>query len=354
MNNYKRCKEIRESKNSMEDNYHIRPIEWQGYLLSRGGFKISDNIAGLPHYTQPEKDGGYYSDNTQPGAWLDVTWKNTPNKHYSSTNIARTKMQDDTLIEIRVTKAWLKYMIDNTETLEGGFYYSICVMHSFNAQPNHYLWLEEYSAMQLYYFAMKSWKLTLEEKGITQEEIAAWESGKGKNLPFVYDVCLDEAILNLVLPKVSNLLFEEDGRLVMSPPCHGWKDVLKGWKTFLTSPVKWGHFAIYPANWPDLLWLYQSHDFSCFNIKYRNTILENFGENEIGELINTISEVTESLIGNKFSHIKEKEIAILRKMQHAFGNMQIGTLDRQWKLKNLSLGSRKVARGYPKRVVKLL
>src|SRR5204863_55840 len=120
-------------------------------------------------------------------------------------------------------------------------------------------WLEKYSGYDLYRLARSSWATLFKDAENGRRQILEWERGKIISPPTeFYDRSLEWKLLELVLPKVTKLIYAGRGHYSFHPPSPGWEQKLMTYTTFIQDALSWGNFADFVPHDSDILFCVDS------------------------------------------------------------------------------------------------
>jgi hypothetical protein len=211
--------------------------------LTRGGFLIGE-IPGLPNYI------GLV--NCATGR-LKVTANAESSHRLPQTNLARTRLNNNLLVRKRVTQAWLTSLLDDIDNVEINRCGTYCIRG--NGGQNDLetaIWLDSYTAYDLYRLARVMWCGYLGEDG--EQRISNWEGGVGPSLPLgIFSDYVHRMLLEIVLPAICSLQTGNEAKPYVKPPSDGWIEKLKNWNTPISSPIRWGRFSEYISEIAGLL-----------------------------------------------------------------------------------------------------
>jgi len=139
-----------------------------------------------------------------------------------------------------VVRIWLSHLIDNRVD-------PLCAqvcnlqLEETKVQLNRQMWLQRYSALELYLLARDGWASAIVDSSPNpEEEIARWEMSEGGPIPFpLASPRIWHKLLELALPQIANLVFSTDGQALILPPKSNWRQVLDSCHDFVERPVRW-------------------------------------------------------------------------------------------------------------------
>lgn len=280
--------------------------------LIRGGFRVG-NCPGLPRYHAVHglHDAGV----------LRLAWEHVPNRRFSLTDLARERSVNDVGLRNAVAKAWLGWLVDNSDDLPEGFILKV----SFGETHVGSLidWLERYDCSKLYRLARNAWIPFLEHGADTNaNSLTMWERGEGGALPISNH--RDQVwcwLLYLVLPRVSSLVLDGNGLLAVTPPSSGWKTTLSDSNDHHSTAHSWDVFAVFSGGIENLLWYSNDMGMGMLSERYRDRIEREF----LPEELNKLKWICATLLWSRFQALmNEREVPFWRRTQKVLGDLEIG------------------------------
>ncbi len=182
--------------------------------LLRGGFRIG-GVPGLPDT---------FLFRSVARARLRLKWESRKNRRYISPKLARENPANEQILAEHVVHTWLKYFLEHVEDIPAGQLYYLQFGRRAGVKLETCAWLEEYDALRLYQLAKQGWHFMLQNirNPVSDDTIEEWESGKGKSLWLgsMRDD-LHDALLDLVMPRVTTLQMGTEARFYGSPDFDG-------------------------------------------------------------------------------------------------------------------------------------
>jgi hypothetical protein len=268
-------------------------------------------------------------------AILKTDWKNRRERRYPPTNLARTKLTDDTEIQSQVIRLWMSWLLEHVDELPEGLLDNLSFPRS---AGDHAMgpWLERVDAYTLYRLAANGWHSMLKRRGVTAEQISAWETSQGSPLPksTFADDC-HAWLQDLVLPKVSRLQMAAEGKFYLTPPVDGWVEMFKHWKSFVRERVQWGMFVEYIGDISNLLYYeYPRSDF--LNARFRERVSTAFAPNEVPQLIEAFRRLADQKQTRQIE-LPASTVEVLLRAQDKLGDLEISELFQRWRLDAFNL-----------------
>ena len=275
--------------------------------LLRGGFKIG----GVPGLPRP------YIDRTMSYAKIRLTWASRRERRYISPNLARNAISSDAQLEEQIARIWLTFMIENIDKLTEGQLHHVR-WESWSRK----IWLERFSAYDVYRLARLEWEYGF--KGTNWEtSIADWEMGRIDRIWLNHEYDLSSRLLEMVLPRISTLILEEDGHRFVSRPINKWKQILTDCHDFVSHPIKWDIFVTYGKSIKNLLY-YAYPGFESLNDLYRDKFVH-FGEANLKVLVDLLYHISRAWKEYRVMKLSPAEGDILRTAANISGNLLIGS-----------------------------
>jgi hypothetical protein len=283
--------------------------------LLRGGFRIS----GVP---------GLSAGST---ARIRFTWSSRTTRRYMSPNLARNNTSEETRIAQQVFRIWLTHLFENRENLQEGLTYYI----SADVTLNKAYWLEKYDALTLYNFARPGWIHHLRKAGIEEEKFVEWEEGKGEGIirlnPFDH---LNLVIIELILPRITTRRVDKHGQLYLNPPREDWRLILKDWRDYISSPIKWSRFIEFSGEIEDALFSWHA---DLFNLRYEDR-LSSWGEQEIDSVVELFNKIIHTFTYRTPLELKTDEVELFSRVMREFGDLKIvGYQGQEFKLAEIKI-----------------
>ncbi|HEV2879832.1 MAG TPA: ATP-binding protein [Pyrinomonadaceae bacterium] len=284
--------------------------------LLRGGFKI-DQMVGLPRR---------YNSNIQSGARLRLTWNSRTDKRYLKPNLARNGMSNNWQMISQITRIWLTYCLKHTDELPEELLWE----QNIPIVMDKFTWLEEFDALMIYRLAKRGWLTHLREQGISDKDFESWEKGKGDALWFNHDD-LNRDLLDLIMPRVTNLQLRGSGIEFINPPRPDWLSVLATCRDYITSPVQWGAFVEYTGEIRDLLLYGDLNSTVSLNSRYQDRFAS-WDQKEMVQLRVILDDFIESLTEGEEVSLTPSEMPLFRRAVEVAGDLRIGTTSKSWTL----------------------
>ena len=298
--------------------------------LLRGGFKVS-SIHGLP---------GLYPD-AGGRAKIRLTWEHDQRKRFALTNLARKEVVDSSRLTQRISGLWLRWLLDNQDTLSPGFTCSYTLYQGFLSGSVSSL-LAEFSAFQVYELGRNGWSGDPDKSAVTRSQIEEWEQGGTKSLLFPRYAELAGCLLGLVLPRVTSLELV-GSYLYVKPPCKRWQAILETGHEHEAPPVKWGAFAEYKGEFADLLFYTHQHatfdDESFMNSRFASRLENEFTGDELDSLTKALTRLGGVVRGFQQATILQDHVPLLERAQNTVGDLCIGSPSETKRLDEIKIPS---------------
>lgn len=289
--------------------------------LLRCGFRIT-SVPGLPGYMFAK------------AAYAKISLM--PNKiHKLSvpvTDVGRSRLTHDNHIARRIMTHWLSGLLDHVEEIgKNGLGKLELRSQPSGADIADCLSLEKHDVPSIYRLARALWVLTLKDG---QNRIAAWEQGKGEELPLVWPHdLLANVLLSVILPKITELVVGSEGRRYVKPLKKGWEEELS--KVMCISGINnaWPVFATYQESisecvydeYPNNTWL---------NERYKDRFSQ-FTDDELRSLPGFFQSLMHA---NKFKRRATVSIGgreLLMRVVDVAGDLNVRNLERSVSIKDL-------------------
>jgi hypothetical protein len=276
-------------------------------VLLRGGFNVG-NVPGLPE-----------SHSARIDARVRLLWRSTETQKYSATNLSRTGIIDEEAIGEAVTRAWITHLIERRAALPEGFLDDLRA-GAFHAGK----WLERYSALEVYELARNGWHYALADAKRSLDPVADWEAGKAPAELGDYRIELAEGLLDLVLPRVApNRYMDEEGDVYVMPPSRDWREVLRAWHGFVSSPVSWSRYVSYTGRIADHL----HHSYhGLYNKKYADR-LGGFTEEELDNARWLFSTLLENRRDRIPTDLDPESATLLNRLIDVAGDLEVSSVN---------------------------
>lgn len=300
-----------------------RQVEYESTLL-RGGFNVG-NIPGLPDTW----GDGFVS------ARLRLNRSAAPDSQYLLTNLARTQLAEPAQLAEAVYKVWLEYLIDHASALPEEFLYGLSVHDRSISSSHTKKWLEKYDAQVLYNFGRSAWRYQVYDDKNKVDRLLEWENGSAwvKEPTYIY---LFGELLHALLPRiVKRRRLHYLNNISLCPPVNDWREVLNGWKTFVTEPVQWSKFVEFEKPIEDLMY-YESTLKCFFNEKYAENLVD-FGAAELAKLESIFNRLLRNRPDGRPTQLAVQEVGLFQEVIHRFGNLVIGNVRGTWPLASFGL-----------------
>lgn len=294
--------------------------------LLRGGFNIGV-VPGLPHV---------YGVDNAVGARLRLTWNPRKNNRYILPNLARTSVADRDELGNTVLQIWLTHLIDNADQLQEGQLFRLHLPYS--PRLTDCTWLQRYDALTLYNFVKPGWRVNLRSytKDRFDGHFSVWEKSEGQPIWLGPDDALVTDILKLILPKVTHMEVGSDGEPLVRTPIRNWRQTLRNWHDYVTSPASWSRFAPYNRRIEDVLFYYSpTYKHMRLNSRYRDRFAS-FQEEDLVRLIDVFSSLL--LFHDERINLGEAQANVLERARQIAGDLEIASFSAK-----LRLGSIKAA-----------
>ena len=194
--------------------------------------------------------------------------------------------------------------------------------------------MERFDAYTLYKLIFNSWHRKTEKK-----IIQAWENGEGEPLQasnFRDKTSIVGLLQNLIMPIITEGEISYDGGVYLRPLQSGWQNMLTECNDYVSNPKHWQPFWIFRGKISELLFYYYPGG-PYLNKKYKTLIEKQFDENEIPSLLNAMQRLTENLEKGRQAIISPDQAKLLLRAKSAFGELMIGELGFEIKLKDVTI-----------------
>jgi len=303
----------------------LMPIEGKAFSLLRGGFSIG-HVPGLPDT---------FTATTVGRARLRYNWQRSLMLRYPEPSISRDRIADIEATTNHVVRLWLTYLLDHLDSLPYGLLYHLSLRSRINL--NECMWLQKHNAFDLYKLARQGWHLLVARKDSGMNSLDLWETSTGN--PIWLGSFRDELhwrLLDIVLPKVTSLQMGPQAGFYVKPPSIGWQDTLRGWDSFIHSPVEWGPFVEYRGGIERLL-AYDYPGSSQLNSLYKDRINKTYREEEILPLFKVLMR----LLGSRdyrFRQVQlsEQQSRLFQMALESLGELEIGSIHGSWKIEDFA------------------
>jgi len=332
-----RFSEISEiQKNDVDKNkFSIAENRISGYSgesrseLIRGGFSLGP-VPGLPSYV------GFISAST---GVVRINALKEPCAHLPRTNLARTRLvENEVSIGDMIIRSWLEPLIAEPDNVEK-FGLGVLMLDTRRQTRRHRgrternisghsrlgdaMWLEQYSAFNVYRAARAIWRLDLSRNGNEEDRISSWENGNGDSLYLgVFSEYLHRSLLELVLPFVCKLQVGESDSRYAAPPIKEWEEVLSANRSFISKPLQWEDFADYRSPINHLLY------FDCTNTSFMASQYKDqlsiFSSEQLSFLRSCFHKVIEGKSHSYRTTLTNNEISLLRQVADLLPDAMIG------------------------------
>lgn len=300
-------------------------ITYANSTLLRGGFYIG-SVPGLPNTFMVK-------DNSR--ARIRLTWAHRENKRYPVPHLSRDYVSDLETIEGAIIKQWLTYLLDRVDEIPNGF---LLHLQLSRASLRSFKWLEEYDAYTIYKLARKCWYSTLrrmKKEKYSDRDFADWENNGERSLYLLsFHNDLLRTLVDLVLPRVSNLQMGPEAALFVTPPVENWRDILKSWRQFITNPIPWGMFAEYIKGIDDLLF-YQYPGSFHFNSKYEG-ILKEINPRDLFKLSQILYRIIDTERESQ-ALVNPEELALLSNHLPKIEHLKVGSIHGKWLVRDFNI-----------------
>jgi hypothetical protein len=178
----------------VEAQPNVPQKRWGGAgVLTRGGFSVG-SVPALPHFVlTPDAD-----------ARIEATRDQILPRSLPRTDLSRSQLVQQKEIGDVVFRAWLDALLSHIEETEAKPIGSPDIDDQLLREA---MWLESYSAFDLYRVACTCWPFRYKDQKSFRKRLGLWENGDGSILWIgdTYSTQLHKKIFDLILPSISEL-----------------------------------------------------------------------------------------------------------------------------------------------------